>query len=215
MGKEFSMLSGWPKEVLLGERPNLNTNIPHAKSDAAEIAKKRRRGTYGGNGSSDDNDNKDDDDDGTTGGDSVARPRPSNTPKPVFLLELLDDESVCEFYEDFSKLAFADSTGKVTRKCKILKYKPPPTPPPPTSQIGSEVAEEMGVSGDGNNEGGRTNGAQQKDGGKSAKRKYPQGQSPLDILGSSTTIECMMCWTLRRDVFGIPMLIILNVSLLG
>ena len=207
VGKEFSMLSGWPKEVLLGEKPNLNTNIPCAKEgeEAARMAQRNRQrllnrfSTFnGGRDSSEDSKDGGDED---SGADRNPRMKPTSSgPKPVFLLELLDDDSVCEFYEDFSKLAFADSTGKITRKCKILKYKPPPPPSPPGDIKDHDSDRED------SKDGGRVNGTDAKANGKRT------NTSAIDVLGSSTTIECMMCWTLRRDVFDIPMLIILNVS---
>ncbi|KAF8443648.1 hypothetical protein BDZ91DRAFT_166916 [Kalaharituber pfeilii] len=200
VGKEFSMLSGWPKEVLLGEKPNLNTNVPHAREDeeAAKLSQRTRQrlqNRLNGNLGRDDDDKDGDDDVMESRSSATSRPQ-SNGPKPVFLLELLDDESVCEFYEDFSKLAFADSTGKVTKKCKILKYKAPPSPPSPEDEV--KNAED--------GEGGKDKRGNRKD----LKKLKSNGTSAIDVLGSSTTIECMMCWTLRRDVFDIPMLIVLN-----
>ncbi|KAI1025729.1 hypothetical protein LB503_007020 [Fusarium chuoi] len=44
-------------------------------------------------------------------------------PQPVFLGELLDDDSVVEFYQDFAELAFEDSRGKVQRSCRLNKYR--------------------------------------------------------------------------------------------
>ena len=202
VGKEFCMLSGWPKEILLGEKPNLNTNIPHAKDDEEMATKaqriRQRLQSQLNNGIGRGSEPKDYEDD-CSGPDRSAinlTHKPAGT-TPVFLLELLDDESVCEFYEDFSNIAFADSTGKKTRRCKILKYKPPA--PVPVSHddidIGGDDAKD--------NSKPRTNGSDTKANGK---------RTNIDVLGSSTTIECMMCWTLRRDTFDIPMLIVMNVS---
>ena len=204
VGKEFCMLSGWPKEVLLGEKPNLNTNIPHAKEDedAAKVGRIRQRlqnqfSNGIGRGGNDDSKNGDEAANGPDRGSS--RPKPMG-PNPVFLLELMDDESVCEFYEKFSQAAFADSTAKITSRCKILKYKPPaPAPVPPNDDGEPDVEDEA-----------KDTGAKQRTNGKDNKTN---GKRPNDILGSSKTIECMVCWTLRRDTFDIPMLIVMNVSL--
>ncbi|KAF8420219.1 hypothetical protein EV426DRAFT_250062 [Tirmania nivea] len=205
VGKEFCMLSGWPKEVLLGEKPNLNTNIPHAKDDeeAARVGRIRQRlHTQFSNGNSrgGNDDSKDGDEAANSLDRGSSRPKPTG-PNPVFLLELMDDESVCEFYEKFSQAAFADSTAKITSKCRILKYRPlapapVPAPAPPNENVESDVEDEVKDAGVKQ----RTNGNVNK----------TNGKRPNDILGSSKTIECMVCWTLRRDTFDIPMLIVMN-----
>lgn len=204
VGKEFCMLSGWPKEILLGEKPNLNTNIPHAKGDEEMAAKaqriRQRLQNQLNNGTGRGNELKDYEDD-SSGPDrsAINLTHKSSGAAPVFLLELLDDESVCEFYEDFSNIAFADSTGKKTRKCRILKYKPPTLVPASHHDdidIGADDTKD-------NSSKPRINGSDTKANGK---------RTNIDVLGSSTTIECMMCWTLRRDTFDIPMLIVMNVS---
>ena len=203
VGKEFCMLSGWPKEILLGEKPNLNTNIPHAKDDE-EMATRAQRirqrfQTQLNNGIGRGNELKDYEDSSGLDRSAISLThRPPGT-TPVFLLELLDDESVCEFYEDFSNIAFADSTGKKTRRCKILKYKPPT----PISASQHDIIDIGGDDTKDNSSKPRINGSD---------AKINCKRTNIDVLGSSTTIECMMCWTLRRDTFDIPMLIIMNVS---
>ena len=198
VGKEFSMLSGWPKEVLLGEKPNLNTNVPHAGRDEAMAQKRKFLSNHLANGGESSDIAPDGDD---TLPNTSTRPQPPGT--PVFLMDLLDDESVCEFYDDFAKVAFADATGKITKKCKILKYKPPQSTPPANSRV-DDMDDTDTAEGDDKQ---RPNGKANKRGSRSSK------DSTIDVLGSSTTINCMMCWQLRRDVFDIPMLIILNVSI--
>jgi len=209
VGKEFCMLSGWPKEVLLGEKLNLNTNIPHAKDDeeSSKIGRMRQRLhnqliNRNNRGGSDDSKDGDEAANGTDRG-----PRP-NGPNPVFILELMDDESVCEFYERFSQAAFADSTAKITARCRILKYKPQvPTPAPAPAAVPAPPNED----GEANVEDeAKDAGAKQRTNGNGNKAN---GKRPNDILGSSKTIDCMVCWTLRRDTFDMPMLIVMNVSL--
>lgn len=203
VGKEFCMLSGWPKEVLLGEKPNLNTNVPHAKDDeelanrAQQMRQRLQMQLTNGMGREE---VKGGDEDGSGAERSAPRPKPSG-PSSVFLLELMDDESVCEFYEKFSQAAFADSTAKIRAKCKILKYKPTPTPAP--------VARNDEEENDDEEEDANVTGMKSRRNGNDPKMN---GKRPNDILGSATTIECMMAWTLRRDTFDIPMLIVMNVS---
>ncbi|KAJ5762563.1 uncharacterized protein N7511_005945 [Penicillium nucicola] len=163
VGKEFSILTGWKKDVLLGKEANLNVNtggsgVPQSGTTS--------RGSFTPRGSTLEN----------QGG----------RPQPVFLAELLDDDSVVEFYEDFARLAFGDSRGSVMTKCKLLKYK---------------TKEDM-------------DGAQSDDHGKwnSHLRKGGiAGEAGMNQLGfKDGKVECAYCWTVKRDVFDIPMLIVMN-----
>ncbi|CCX32852.1 Similar to Transcription activator of gluconeogenesis acuK; acc. no. A2QFG8 [Pyronema omphalodes CBS 100304] len=137
VGKEFCMLTGWERTVLLGEKRNLNTNRPFIKPPNAAPG--------------------------------LLQPPPDDGVKrPVFLAELLDDDSVLEFYEKFSQLAFGDSRGAVMTTCKVLTYQPP-----------QEEGEE---------------------------------RKPPGLAGKEGKVDCAFCWTIKRDVFDIPMLIVGNVS---
>ncbi|KAI9672942.1 MAG: Transcriptional regulator of nonfermentable carbon utilization [Caeruleum heppii] len=149
VGKEFSILTGWKKDVLLGKEVNRNVNTGgssgSASGSAGNTTPVARQVGQDGNG----------------------------RPQPVFLAELLDDDSVIEFYEDFAKLAFGDSRGSVTTRCKLLKY---------------HTKDEQGR--------GPTS---------------RQGGNAMSGLGSSDgKVECSYCWTVKRDVFDIPMLIVMN-----
>ncbi|KAJ6189098.1 hypothetical protein N7519_004006 [Penicillium mononematosum] len=136
VGKEFSILTGWKKDVLLGKETNLNVN---------------------------------------TGGSA-----------PVFLAELLDDDSVVEFYEDFARLAFGDSRGSVMTRCKLLKYK---------TKEDMEVAQ--------SDDNGKWNNHLRKGG--------IAGEAGMNQLGfKDGKVDCAYCWTVKRDVFDIPMLIVMN-----
>jgi hypothetical protein len=142
VGKEFCMLTGWDRAVLLGEKPNRNINRPFVKPP---------------------------------GSGGIIQPPPEDNPnvrRPVFLAELLDDESVVEFYEQFARLAFGDSRGAVMTTCKVLTYQAP-------------------------KEEGEAEGVQRKSGG---------------LAGKEGKVDCAFCWTIKRDVFDIPMLIVGNVS---
>ena len=173
VGKEFSILTGWSKDVLLGKAPNLNVN---------------NGGTSGppGTGAS------------SRGGYNTPRLPEDARPQPVFLAELLDDESAIEFYEDFARLAFGDSRGSVTTRCKLLRYKTindPSYAPKMEDNLDDEVDARL--------------------------RKKRRINAP-DSLGGGAKIhelgdkdgkvECSYCWTVKRDVFDIPMLIVMNVS---
>ncbi len=192
VNEEFTLLTGWKKSILLGRKPNLNIN--NGKSDSAANS----------GGSSLNNTGR--------AGLTTPRMRPLSSQdaeakngklQPVFLAELFDDDSVIEFYEDFARLAFGDSRGSVTTRCKLLKYEPKED-----SEQSLEQKEEANknkrkadaVSAAGGI-GGMGNRVQEIDG------EYGIGQ-----LQKGGKLDCSYCWTVKRDVFDIPMLIVMNVS---
>ncbi|KAH7312399.1 hypothetical protein B0I35DRAFT_55373 [Stachybotrys elegans] len=165
VNKEFIALTGWTQEILLGQEPNRNmyTRPSAATAQSPEAV----RGD---------------------GGRSITTTDSHGWPQPVFLAELMDDDSVVEFYRDFAQLAFEDSRGRVQRSCRLMKYRP-------------------------------SDGA-------AAKSGPAQAESKPGILGSRVTridsehgiariekdgkVDCTYCWTIKRDVFDIPMMIIIN-----
>ena len=172
VGKEFTILTGWTKEVLLGKEPNMNINGGATSGPPGTGASSR-------------------------GGVNTPRVIDSTRPQPVFLAELLDDDSFIQFYEDFAKLAFGDSRGSVTTQCKLLKYK---TMEDPTFGMQGEpvfddevdtrlrINPTLGWSNNGSD-------------------------ARIDDLGKRDgKIECSYCWTVKRDVFEVPMMIVMNVS---
>ena len=183
VGKEFSILTGWKKDILLGKEANLNVNTG---------------GTSGQPGT------------GASSRGGVNTPRmlegsrsdlldPSR-PQPVFLAELLDDESVIEFYEDFARLAFGDSRGSVNTRCKLLKYK---------TKNDAEFLPEDALSIDD----GRGLQQRRKRPAKPKGKGNIAGEAGINELADKDgKVECSYCWTVKRDVFDIPMLIVMNVS---
>ncbi|KAG5289359.1 transcription factor [Histoplasma ohiense] len=236
VGKEFSILTGWKKEVLLGKEPNLNVNTGGSSP--------RGSGTFtprNGNGVD------------PHSGMSASGGGGGRT-QPVFLAELLDDDSVIEFYEDFAKLAFGDSRGSVMTTCKLLKYK---TKEDSAALFQGKEAQQGGPDGKGGGGGdlaatvatistSTSNGANSS-GHANANRNNtnPSNSSPpssssavaaagplhgaqlspkqtwgkrgiageagMNQLGfRDGKVECSYCWTVKRDVFDIPMLIVMN-----
>ncbi|MCJ1430737.1 Transcriptional regulator of nonfermentable carbon utilization [Xylographa pallens] len=176
VGKEFSILTGWRKDVLLGKEANLNINTG---------------GTSGapGTGAS------------SRGGANTPRLAPEvldpSRPQPVFLAELLDDDSVIEFYEDFSRMAFGDSRGSVTTRCKLLKYKSKEDAPFSTDAMDLDDNQTLQTKRK------RANRLQGK--GEIA------GEAGIDELGDKDgKVDCTCCWTVKRDLFDIPMMIVMN-----
>ncbi|KAK7408720.1 Transcriptional regulator of nonfermentable carbon utilization [Neonectria punicea] len=169
VNKEFTALTGWTKDVLLGKEANRNVYNQPANGSSSQDSNSQGE---------------------------MTTPRPQNATldtsngraQPVFLAELLDDDSVVEFYQDFSQLAFEDSRGKVQRSCRLVKYR---------TQQGPE-----------------------------SKEASPHKSAHTSILSNRVTridgehgisriekdgkVECTYCWTIKRDVFDIPMMIIMN-----
>ena len=175
VGEGFSVLTGWRKAVLLGREPNLNVNRGGDTSDPPGIGTATCRSTN------------------TPHVPETSRPDSLDDPrqKPVSVVDLLDDESACDFFDDYSHLAFGDSRGSVTTPCKLLKYR---------------TAKDADSNKTLNNEGGSRL-KRQGD----ATRSGKDGTAGVDQIGDDGKVECMLCWSVKRDVFDIPMLFVMNI----
>lgn len=206
VSKEFSLLTGWRRDVLLGKEPNLNVNTggtPYSQQDAP----------------------------GSRGGQSTPCPPNASIPaasepdssqsqqqlQPVFLAELLDDDSVIRFYEDFAKLAFGDSRGSVMAPCKLLSYRTKDDiecgtdGTQPDSNANSGHGRDASPLVNGGKDSGHRQGPSQPDASQGADRI--SSDSVMTALGKRDgKVDCMYCWTVKRDVFQVPMLIVMNVS---
>lgn len=187
VNKEFTLLTGWRKDVLLGMEANLNINTGKSgeSSGTASLGNSGRAGL------------------------ATPRMRPASLaaqkegrPQPVFLAELLDDDSVIEFYEDFARLAFGDSRGSVNTRCKLLKYQPKDNDDgsPEVNREDTALNRKRkeivgGIGGMGN------------------RVREIDGEHGIGRLERDGKMDCSYCWTVKRDVFDIPMLIVMNVSL--
>ncbi|KAI9760995.1 MAG: Transcriptional regulator of nonfermentable carbon utilization [Candelina submexicana] len=208
VGKEFSILTGWKKDVLLGKEANLNVNTGGTAGHATSTGASSRGGM-----------NTPRHPDG-----AKVEEGGNSRPQPVFLAELLDDESVIAFYEDFARLAFGDSRGSVTTRCKLLKYKTKEDRalPAVTDEVNIKMEDGEGDANVGmkrqksapqqqqlkqRNYGKTAAGAVSKGGGDIS------GEAGMNQLGiRDGKVDCTYCWTVKRDVFDIPMLIVMNVS---
>jgi hypothetical protein len=174
VNKEFCALTGWSKDVLLGKEANQNINTGGSAGPTIQrmglTTPKLKTATL----------------------DSIKATNDAR-PQPVFIPELLDDDSVVQFYEDFAELAFENSRGRVTRKCRLLKYRTAAeTVPAPAPEV-----------------------APQKDprGGKLSSRVAKiDSEHGISRIEKDGKVGCTYCWEIKRDTFNIPMLIIINVS---
>ncbi|KAK4185556.1 putative transcription factor [Podospora australis] len=191
VNKEFTALTGWKKDVLLGKEPNRNTNLggpikgrglttPRLKSMNAE-----------------------NNPDAST----------DTGPRPMFLAELMDHDSAVEFYEDYSQLAFNDSRGKMTRKCRLLKYR---TDKPAEGSVSENDTTPTGAAAPAptsNTSASATDNSPQKNtqhsilSNRVAKIDGEHGISKLEKDGK---LECTYTWTIKRDMFDMPMLFVIN-----
>ena len=160
VGEGFSILTGWRKSILLGKEPNLNVNTDGPSSTGASTSR------------------------------STDSPRvpdgpalDESPPKPVSIVDLLDDESACDFFDDYAHLAFGDSRGSVTTPCKLLKYK---------------SAKDKGFDKNFDSEVG-------------SRLKRQRDEKQLEnARDDDDKVACMLCWSVKRDVFDIPMLFVMN-----
>lgn len=179
VNKEFTALTGWPKQVLLGHEPNRNVNMgttsalaSGANTDTLTTPKLNSLNNQADNGRIADGEDK-----------------------SMFIAELMDDENVVQFYEDFAHLAFSDSRSAVTRKCRLLKYR---------------TAETMEVASSSS-----TNESPSKDPRHmflSNRVARIDGEHGISRIAKGGKLECTYCWNVRRDTFDMPMMIVMNVS---
>lgn len=99
VNKEFEFMTGWKKEVLLGQEPNLNVNLGSSQQHA---------------------------DEGALNQNSTTPTFPGQEPEvgrlPVNIVELFDEPSAVEYLSDFADLATADPLGRGHRRVNLLRY---------------------------------------------------------------------------------------------
>ncbi|KAK0650736.1 Transcription activator of gluconeogenesis [Lasiodiplodia hormozganensis] len=178
VSQEFSLLTGWKKDVLLGYEPNQNVNTGGSSGSAIQS------GTATG----------------TRGVNTPREQQPNiDSPRPVYLAEILDDNSVCQFYEDFAKLAFVAPRATATRSCKLIRYR--------TKDDLSNL-ENMNIKSEESGNKDQSKGTRYMNGNTVVKLEGGAGAGrPGDKDG---LINCMFCWSVKRDVFEVPMLIVMN-----
>lgn len=177
VSKEFSLVTGWRRDVLLGKEANLNINTGSNNSGTQT---------------------------GTSSRGAVTPRAPVDIdpgrPQPVFLAEIMDEDSVVQFYEDFAELAFGASRASIIGPTvSLLKYK--------TKDDPGWGANDFGGSGDDGKRGRSSSGDVKME-------PLMKGDAGTKALGDRDgRVDCSMCWTVKRDVFDIPMLIVMNVSI--
>ncbi|KAF2679820.1 transcription activator of gluconeogenesis [Lentithecium fluviatile CBS 122367] len=95
MNKEFEILTGWKREILLGHAPNANVNRGD-QTDRGSVQNQRTP--------------------------TLPGQEPDPGPHAVNLLELMDQASGVQYLDDFSDLCFEDPLGKGHRRVNMLRY---------------------------------------------------------------------------------------------
>ena len=171
VGPEFCHLTGWRRDVLLGQAANLNLNTGNGEGPGPAPPPSGARPPLAMSG-------------------PTTAARDPDRLQPVFLAELLDDDSAVEFYEDFARLAFGDARGNVRTRYRLLKYR-----------TGSDDGAASGAAG-----------AERSPEGARAKRKATapsrdRNETAVAELGDKDgKIDCCCCWTVKRDLFNLPMM---------
>lgn len=98
LNKEFTILTGWRREVLLGQEPNLNVNFG-TSPDANDSELSTQNTTPNLN------------------------PQDSETTRPsVNIIELMDPRSALEYLQHFSELCYQDPRGYASQRVNMLRY---------------------------------------------------------------------------------------------
>ena len=132
---------------------------------------------------------------------AISNNMPSSSgPQPVLLAEILDQDTVVEFYEDYAKLAFG-GPGSASSRGKLLKYRT------------KEDISAASVDDNPSQRGRKRSGSQKQEMGIKMEDGGIRGEAGITRLGEEEgAVDVTYVWQVRRDVFEVPMLIIMNVS---
>jgi hypothetical protein len=98
INKEFTILTGWKREVLLGLEPNQNVNLGHSQG-ANESESSTQTNTTPNLAAQDE-----------------------AGPKAVNVIELMDAKSALEYLHHFSELCWQDPHGHAKQRANMLRY---------------------------------------------------------------------------------------------
>jgi hypothetical protein len=175
INKEFTILTGWKKEVLLGAEPNLNVNVGHSP-----------RANTDTDGSTQTN----------TTPNLTAQPDSESGAKAVNVVELMDAKSALTYLQHFSELCWQDPHGNAKQRANMLRYQTQPE---------YDRIQDM-----------KANASEHKhDLIKTEGGAVHQGESAMQRLGAKNgMVDCMIWWHIKRDIFEMPFLVCMSVSLL-
>jgi PAS domain-containing protein len=97
--KEFTILTGWRREVLLGQEPNLNVNLGNSReADESEMSTQTN-----------------------TTPNLTGQEADTGTPA-VNAIQLMDAKSALEYLQNFSELCWQDPHGHAKQRANMLRY---------------------------------------------------------------------------------------------
>jgi hypothetical protein len=97
--KEFTILTGWRREVLLGQEPNLNVNLGNSReANESELSTQTN-----------------------TTPNLTGQEADSGTPA-VNAIQLMDAKSALEYLQNFSELCYQDPHGHAKQRANMLRY---------------------------------------------------------------------------------------------
>lgn len=105
----------------------------------------------------------------------------------VFLVELMDAKSIVQFYEDMAHAAVSDSSCVSGRPVTVTR-----------PGLGPRVIRNDHIMG-----------------ANRSRHKVPTDKNKprmIEWRQPEETVRCMMSWTVKKDIFGMPFLLVLNVS---
>ncbi|KAJ4988292.1 transcription factor [Stagonosporopsis vannaccii] len=101
MNKEFTILTGWKREVLLGQEPNLTVN-QHGDRDPNESEMSTRTNT--------------------TPTIAAQQSESESEPQPINIIQLMEPKSALQYLQRFSELAYQDPRGFAHQRVNMLRY---------------------------------------------------------------------------------------------
>jgi PAS domain-containing protein len=170
--KEFTILTGWRREVLLGQEPNLNVNLGNSReADESELSTQTN-----------------------TTPNLTGQEVDTGTPA-VNAIQLMDAKSALEYLQNFSELCWQDPHGHAKQRANMLRYQ---------TKADFDRIQEMKTNAD-----HKSDSFVKMEGG-----AVHQGESAMQRLGAKNgMVDCMIWWHIKRDIFEMPVLVCMSVSL--
>lgn len=177
MNKEFEFLTGWSRDILLGKSPNMNINNGSARDNRSDSEMSTRTSTTP----------------------IMAGQEPYPGPNPVSIVELLDERSAVEWFDDFAEVSYPNPRETPRRRINMLRYR--------TAEDRAR-AEEM-KSHPANGKPLKSEPLIKLEGG-----PVHRGEEAMKKLGSRDgLVDCMIQWQIKRDNFDMPMLVCMHVRI--
>ncbi|KAF2870427.1 hypothetical protein BDV95DRAFT_608425 [Massariosphaeria phaeospora] len=169
--KEFSILTGWHPEVLLGHEQNLNVNTGGTRDPSSETSTR------------------------TSITPNLTAQEPDYGTHPVNVIELMDETSALQYFEDFRELAYVDVRGWKSRRVNMLKYR--------TKEDVARLDEtKSGAMPNGTGKNVKQEVFVKREGG-----PVYRSEAAMQRLGAKEgMVDCMIWWHIKRDNFDLPML---------